>query len=149
MEKIFDLTKSICPVCRNILPARIYFKNGKTIMEKECPKHGKFTALHFWDSEKLYRLIDSAYKEEKEIICSSPLDCEKCNKHSVFSTQLGIFMTKKCNLNCPFCCLKRFKVSIDELNMDDIKKIAKTHSEKKLISLGAAEVTMRKDLFNN
>jgi len=147
MEKVFDYTQSICPVCRKILPAKIYFKNGKTIMEKTCPEHGKFKALHRWDSEKLYRLISTVYTEKQEIMCSSPLKCEKCGKHPIGTKELGVFVTKKCNLKCPFCFLRRLKVSTDELYINQFRKIVKIHSDKKVIAFGSAEVSLRKDLF--
>ena len=41
----YELTRSICPVCRATVDAQIRLKDGRVIMRKRCPSHGWFEAL--------------------------------------------------------------------------------------------------------
>ena len=48
-----SLTTSLCPSCKTVIPAKIYYSDGKVLMEKNCSKHGKTVSLISSDS-KLY-----------------------------------------------------------------------------------------------
>ncbi len=49
--RIHETTRSVCPECLALLDARIIIKNGRVIIQKECPVHGKFEALLYSDAE--------------------------------------------------------------------------------------------------
>jgi len=141
-------TKSVCPKCRIVLPAKIYFDNENTIIEKVCSKHGKFKSLHSWDTEELYKI--GCREIDEEIRCSfpinSPIQCEKCKKHLI-SQDLVLFTTGKCNLNCDFC-YDGARSHIDDFYVDDIERILINYPNLKRIQLSGGEVTMREDLFS-
>ncbi len=44
-------TKSLCPECKKVVPATIYESDGKVLMDKICPEHGKVTDIYCSDVE--------------------------------------------------------------------------------------------------
>ena len=47
----FELTRSICPDCRNVIDAHIILRDNRVIMRKRCLDHGQFEALIYGDAE--------------------------------------------------------------------------------------------------
>jgi 7,8-dihydro-6-hydroxymethylpterin dimethyltransferase len=41
----YELTRSICPVCRAVIDAQILIRDNKVYMRKRCAQHGPFEAL--------------------------------------------------------------------------------------------------------
>ena len=41
----YELTRSICPVCRAVIDAQILIRDNKVYMRKRCAQHGSFEAL--------------------------------------------------------------------------------------------------------
>ena len=35
-------TESLCPECSKVIPAREFEEDGKVMMDKTCPEHGRF-----------------------------------------------------------------------------------------------------------
>ena len=48
-------TKSICPVCHNLIDAVIFDNDNKTYIEKNCEDHGTFRDVYWGDTEQYYR----------------------------------------------------------------------------------------------
>ena len=44
-HKDHETTRSVCPQCLALFDGRIIIKNGRVIIQKECPVNGKFEAL--------------------------------------------------------------------------------------------------------
>ena len=47
----YELTRSICPVCRRVIDAKILLRDNKVYMRKSCPDHGDFEALIYGDAQ--------------------------------------------------------------------------------------------------
>ena len=47
----YNLTKSVCPVCKTTIDAQILVRQNKVIMKKRCQEHGWFEALLSSDFE--------------------------------------------------------------------------------------------------
>ena len=43
--RLIKQTSSICPACLEQLPARVYERDRKVWMDKQCGRHGRFSAL--------------------------------------------------------------------------------------------------------
>lgn len=47
----YELTRSICPVCKQVIDAQILLRDNKVFMKKRCPKHGEFESHIYGDAE--------------------------------------------------------------------------------------------------
>lgn len=90
--KIIRTTISLCPVCRERVPARAVEESGEVFLEKTCPEHGPFRSLiarhasYYADFFRLYGLLQSHFPYHREEIESA-----------AFSTTLA------CNMKCAIC----------------------------------------------
>ncbi len=51
-------TESLCPECRKIIIATMSEKDGKVVMDKECPEHGHFSDV-IWSDVEMYLKSES------------------------------------------------------------------------------------------
>lgn len=102
-------TMSICPECKKKIEAKLFEENGKVIMEKECPEHGKIRDVVSTDVElylKMERLawdgigIENPYYTDAT---SCPDACGMCNLHKSHACITILDLTNRCNLRCPIC----------------------------------------------
>ncbi|MBC7107818.1 MAG: radical SAM protein [Methanomassiliicoccales archaeon] len=102
-------TESLCPECKRIVAATIFESNGKVLMEKECPSHGKFVDV-YWSDVDLYLkaekfaydgtgVLNPAIKGAK----TCPNECGLCDLHLSHTSLANIDLTNRCNLKCPIC----------------------------------------------
>jgi len=102
-------TKSLCPECKKVVPAKIYAADGKVLMDKECPEHGKVTDV-YWSSVDLYLkaekyaydgvgISNALIKDAK----TCPDNCGLCNLHTSHTSLANLDLTNRCNLRCPIC----------------------------------------------
>ncbi len=102
-------TESLCPECKSIIPATIYESEGRVLMEKECPVHGKVTDV-YWSDAALYLkaegfaydgvgVLDPLIKGAK--VC--PNECGLCDLHLSHTSLANLDLTNRCNLKCPIC----------------------------------------------
>ena len=102
-------TRSLCPECAKIIDARVVERDGKVMMEKECPEHGHFEDIYFSDVG-LYLMmeeyahdgmgVDNPYYPEA-VEC--PTDCGLCQIHKSHTVLANVDLTNRCNLKCPVC----------------------------------------------
>jgi|GEM_PF-3954655 len=145
--KVIDSTKSICPMCKKIIPAKIFYENENVIMYKQCQHHGVFRSIHPLELKDLYEITNRIFEKNVHFLCGDTLSCENCNKHIFRPCEIAIAITKKCNLNCPFC-YEGTKSFIDELNIKDFKKITNRFSNEIPFTILGGEPTIKRNLFN-
>jgi uncharacterized radical SAM superfamily Fe-S cluster-containing enzyme len=105
----FELTRSICPVCRTTIDAQILFRDGRVIMRKRCPQHGWFESLISSDAELYVESlrfnkpgsIPLGFSTEVRDGC--PQDCGLCPEHKQHTCLGLIEVNSNCNLDCPIC----------------------------------------------
>jgi 7,8-dihydro-6-hydroxymethylpterin dimethyltransferase len=102
-------TQSICPRCRRSLDAELYVRDGKVILSRTCPEHGKFEAVVYGDAERYLEIQrfnkpgESPLERQTEVERGCPHDCGICPEHAQH-TCLGIIeVNTACNLDCPIC----------------------------------------------
>ncbi len=106
-------TESICPECGKHLEATVYEKDGKVMMDKTCPEHGKFTDV-YWSDAKLYLKAEKFAKDG--IGLKNPMDKSLKpgeNVHIMVDGQrvdmlsctalANLDLTNRCNMHCPIC----------------------------------------------
>ncbi len=102
--------QSLCPECREKIPAQILERDGKVIMEKVCPDHGLIRDLVYSDAA-LYKKAERWTYEDGEGIFNPqvtgaracPEDCGVCDLHIGHAAMTNIDLTNRCNLRCPIC----------------------------------------------
>lgn len=102
-------TGSLCPECKKIIPATIKEKDGKVVIQKECPEHGKFEGV-VWSDVDMYLkaekwAFDGKGVENPKITgaASCPDNCGLCNLHMSHTCLANVDLTNRCNMNCPIC----------------------------------------------
>ncbi len=102
-------TKSLCPECKKVVPATIYESDGKVLMDKVCPEHGKVTDVYWSDVELYLKAEKFAYDTTGvsnaliQDATSCPDNCGLCNLHASHTVLANLDLTNRCNMNCPIC----------------------------------------------
>ncbi len=102
-------TASLCPECKEVIPATIMEEDGQVVMKKECDEHGKFEAL-IWSDADMYRRAEQWAFDGKGVdnpkitdATSCPDNCGLCNLHKSHTCLANVDLTNRCNMNCPIC----------------------------------------------
>jgi uncharacterized radical SAM superfamily Fe-S cluster-containing enzyme len=105
----FELTRSICPVCRATVDAQILLRDGRVVMRKRCPQHGWFEALVSSDAEAYVGSLrynkpgSISLGFSTEVRDGCPLDCGLCPEHKQHTCLGLIEVNSHCNLDSPIC----------------------------------------------
>lgn len=108
-KEIFSTTKSICPKCKLILPASIYFENDSVFMSKICCQHGEFVGLIYTDRNKYIESLTISKPPQNPLIRfvnehkGCPDSCGLCPEHKQHTCLPIIEITNHCNMQCPIC----------------------------------------------
>ena len=102
-------TQSLCPECCAIIDAQIVDRDGKVMMEKECPEHGYFEDIYFSDTDLYLKMETHAHdgvgvdnpRYHDAVEC--PTDCGLCQMHTSHTVLANLDLTNRCNLRCPIC----------------------------------------------
>lgn len=130
--EVLRKTESVCLKCFERLPANIIEEKNKVYLVKTCKKHGKFKILLSKDP-KYYKELSQAY--------FSDFRYDPRFKRNYFN----IYLTFKCNLNCPICLTRANEIEFKEPSLKLIKKLMKNWKNTK-IGLWGGEPTLREDL---
>lgn len=157
-NKLLDGTQSVCPVCLDVIDARIVVIDDAVFMEKTCPNHG-FYSTYLWPNEEHYswlknfsfpHLLPTAKHIESK---GCPQDCGPCTSHLHRPRLVELELTQRCNLRCPLCFMAADENQSHierDLNLADIEKqlinIMDRCGPQTAIQLTGGEPTVRKDL---
>lgn len=154
-EIFFEITRSLCPVCKKVIDADVLLKDGKVYMHKFCTEHGWFDSLIYSDAD----LYTSNLKYNKpgtlplhfasEIKKGCPEDCGLCPEHQQH-TCLGIIeITDACNLSCPVCLAdakgNNF-LSLEQVS-DMLDLYVKAESNPDVLQISGGEPTLHPQLL--
>jgi 7,8-dihydro-6-hydroxymethylpterin dimethyltransferase len=120
----YELTRSICPVCRRVIDAQILIRDNKVYMRKRCSEHGLFEALVYGDAEMYTNstkfnkpgTIPLAFSTDRNLGC--PLDCGLCPDHQQHACLGIIEVNSACDMNCPLCFAEAgpgFSLTLEEV----------------------------------
>jgi len=120
----YELTRSICPICRRTIDAQIVIRNSQVYMRKRCPDHGPFEALVYADAE----LYTSSSRFNKpgtiplefatEVKHGCPRDCGLCPDHQQHACLGIIEVNSACDMECPLCFAEAgpgFNLTLEEV----------------------------------
>ena len=152
---IFGKTRSVCPVCLRVLDAQKRAERDGVYLDKECPEHGRFSAL-IWEgnlaSYTRWNTKNSAVdppKDGKAPQRGCPLDCGLCTEHLRKGCCVLLELTKRCSLRCPVCFASAGEPGGDEPTLEEIAAqydYLMAHGGPFNIQLSGGEPTVRDDL---
>jgi uncharacterized radical SAM superfamily Fe-S cluster-containing enzyme len=96
-------TYSVCPVCRERVPARHILKDNRVYLSKTCPRHGEHSSV-IWKNRvdmSLWRGSVPAIAPGENTDC--PDACGLCASHRQETCCVLLEVTSRCNLACKFC----------------------------------------------
>ena len=158
MERSLKDTKSICPECHSVLPARLSERDGKVIIKKTCPVHGDYDDVYWSDSELWQKVQgfsavgDGLENPQTETVRGCPYDCGICPNHKSHTILAIIDVTNRCNLRCPICFANAaasgyiYEPSFDEICHMIDNLVANKPVPAKALQLSGGEPTLRDDL---
>ncbi len=156
--KLLKKTKSLCPECMKVIEAEVVEEDGKALIRKECPEHGKFEDVYYSDVgvykrfEKFAGVGDGIENPRTEKKQGCPLDCGICPNHKSHTVLSIIDVTNRCNLQCPICFANAAAAGyVYEPTFEQIKEMLRNlHSNRPTpppaIQLSGGEPTLRDDL---
>ena len=151
---VLDTTESLCPICLQVVEARVIVRDGAVYLSKECPDHGP-AAICLWPDAEHYQWMNAfrlPFKQPRAQISSKlgcPADCGLCSDHLRHPTLVEIEVTQQCNLRCPVC----FVAAGDAQADPDLQTLAGMFQAagsgagfRTSIQLTGGEPTVRRDL---
>ncbi len=139
-------TKSLCPECQKIIDAKVVERDGKAVMIKECPEHGKFESIYWSDAEMFKEAEKWAYDGVGvdnpliENADSCPDNCGLCNLHKSHTCLANIDLTNRCNMSCPICFAHAGEAGyVYEPDLDQVKEMLKNLREEKPVPTPAIQ----------
>ena len=105
----FSTVRSMCRSCRSIVPARVFFREGKVWHQNLCPCGRSQPALiaedKDWYLENILRpcFDRSPLKRSHPLKKGCPHDCGPCAWHATPCQLPVISVTNACDLGCPIC----------------------------------------------
>ncbi|MFO7991859.1 MAG: radical SAM protein, partial [Thermoplasmata archaeon] len=152
-------TGSLCPECKKIIPATIKEKDGKVVIQKECPEHGKFEGV-VWSDVDMYLkaenwAFDGTGVDNPKITgaTSCPDNCGLCNLHKSHTCLANVDLTNRCNMNCPICFANANAAGyVYEPSFEQIVQMLQTLRDEKpvptpAVQLAGGEPTVHPDFF--
>jgi 7,8-dihydro-6-hydroxymethylpterin dimethyltransferase len=152
----YELTRSICPICRRVIDAKILLRDNKVYMAKRCPQCGPFEALVYADAEAYVRLskynkpgtIPLAFGSEIHEGC--PHDCGLCPDHQQHACLGIIEVNSACNMDCPLCFADAspgFSLTLEEVEamLDDF---VRTEGKPEVVQFSGGEPTIHPQIID-
>ncbi len=150
------LTQSLCPECRQVVPAKIVSRGKRVYFRKTCPVHGTREDFICSDVDR-YDLISTSLPAKlpantfAETDQGCPYDCGLCPEHEQHTCIGVIEITDGCNLTCPMCYAasapgKQHK-SLDEIKAA-IDRLVLAEGRVEVMQLSGGEPTLHPQLLD-
>ncbi|MEO7888829.1 MAG: radical SAM protein [Vicinamibacterales bacterium] len=152
----YELTRSICPRCRQVIDAQIILRDDKVYMRKRCPACGPFEALVYGDAAAYVAnakynkpgTIPLAHGTDVEHGC--PHDCGLCPDHQQHACLGIIEVNSACNMSCPLCFSTAgpgFSLTLEEVEaiLDDF---VRTEGAPEVVQFSGGEPTIHPQIID-
>jgi len=108
-EVFLELTRSICPVCKETVDAEVNARDDQVFLRKRCRQHGEFEARVYGDADmyvaaqRFNKPGTRPLQTQTEVKDGCPRDCGLCPEHKQHACLGIIEVNTGCNLDCPIC----------------------------------------------
>ncbi|MCI0438150.1 MAG: radical SAM protein [Chloroflexi bacterium] len=152
----YELTRSMCPECKQLIDAQIHLKNNRVIMRKRCPTHGWFEALVSSDAEgyvnslKYNKPGTIPLEFTTEVKDGCPYDCGLCPEHKQHTCLALIEVNTGCNLACPTCFANAgpgYNLTLEQVERM-LDQFVKTEGDPEVVQFSGGEPTLHPQLFD-
>ena len=152
----FRTVRGMCRSCRQIVPARVFFRDGEVWQESLCPDCQNQPAMIA--SDKDWYLINtlkampdqSPLQNSKPPVRGCPLDCGPCSWHASPCQLPVISITNACNLRCPICFTYNRTDRIYDMSVEEMARtvdwIVESSGEVDLINITGGEPTLHPNI---
>jgi uncharacterized radical SAM superfamily Fe-S cluster-containing enzyme len=151
----YELTRSICPICRRTIDAQILIRNGKVYMRKRCAEHGPFEALVYGDAE-LYMSSARFNKPgtiplefSTEVFAGCPHDCGLCPDHQQHACLGIIEVNSACDMACPLCFSEAapgFNLTLEEVE-EILDRLVTTEGDPQVVQFSGGEPSIHPQII--
>jgi uncharacterized radical SAM superfamily Fe-S cluster-containing enzyme len=148
-------TRSLCPVCREVVNAVLEDRNGRVVMSKTCADHGSFEtvvssdAAHYVDAARYERPGKEPLHRLGTVERGCPYDCGLCEAHRQHTCVGVIEVTSVCDLGCSVCFADTSEGS--HLPLDTVKGMVDTliecEGEVEVLQISGGEPTTHPDIM--
>ena len=152
----YELTRSVCPVCRRVIDAQVILRDNKVYMRKRCVQCGPFEALIYGDAAAY--VANGKYNKPGTVPLARgtgvdrgcPYDCGLCPDHQQH-TCLGIIeVNSACNMACPLCFSTAgpgFSLTLEEVEgmLDDF---VRTEGTPEVVQFSGGEPTIHPQIID-
>ena len=148
-------TRSLCPECKKVIPARIHEKENKLYLEKYCSEHGKSTGLMSSDakwtewSKSFNKPGEVPYYKTSKVTLGCPEDCGLCEDHEQHSCSVQVEITDRCDLKCYNCYMGPENTWFLPKEKAEwmFERLVKMEGNPEIVQLTGGEPTLHPDLF--
>jgi 7,8-dihydro-6-hydroxymethylpterin dimethyltransferase len=149
-----QVTRSLCPICLQRIPAQRVIRHEQVFVEKTCPRHGSFS-VRVWDGEPAFfswqrpKIPNHPSHPGHAVEKGCPFDCGLCPDHRQRSCTIILEVTQRCNLACPVCYADSKGTGDDDPSLATIDQWFKAAAQAgpgSNIQLSGGEPTLRDDL---
>jgi hypothetical protein len=154
LESKLGSTQSLCPICLQVLDAKVVSRDRVVYLDKVCSQHGAMT-VRIWPDVDHYHWMESfrlaATAPGSPIVpqLACPQGCGLCSRHVRKPTLAEIEVTQRCNLRCPVCFVAAGNPLVDPSKVDlesMYRSILENVGPQTSIQLTGGEPTVRRDL---
>ncbi len=146
-------TKSLCPACMRVVPAKIIARGSRVYFRKRCPEHGEREDFVCSDRARYDRSEYSVPGKVPAVMAAEPrdgcpLDCGLCPDHEQHTCVGLVEVTSSCNLRCPMCYASSgpggTHLSLDECKRA-IDRLVEVEGGAEVLQLSGGEPTIHPD----
>jgi len=154
----FRTVRGMCRGCRQIVPARVFFRDGGVWQESLCPDCENQAALIASDKDWYLANTLKAMPDQSPLRGSKlpqrgcPLDCGPCSWHASPCQLPVVSVTNACNLRCPICFTYNRTDSVYNISVEEMARtvdwIVESSGEVDLINITGGEPTLHPDIID-
>ena len=151
-----EVTRSLCPECRQVIGAQVLIRDGAVYLRKHCPEHGWHEALVSsdadWYSNSLKYNKPGAipYDFTTTVERGCPFDCGLCPEHQQHTCAGLIEITTRCNLTCPVCFADAgtgYDLSLAQVEAM-LDRLLETEGQPEIVQISGGEPTIHPQVLD-
>ena len=152
----YELTRSLCPECKQVIDAQIHLRDNQVIMRKRCATHGWFEALISSDAEgytnslKYNKPGTIPLEFATEVKDGCPYDCGLCPEHKQHTCLALIEVNTGCNLACPTCFANAgpgYNLTLEQVGFM-LDQFVRFEGDPEVVQFSGGEPTLHPQLFD-